>query len=148
MSAQKAQKLIDENDVSTYYPSFSRKLHCISSPLPSPLPITSCISPNCSLANALFLPSSPVVFSKSYCPYCRSTKQLLSSLDAKFTVFEMDQEPDGADLQDALEDISGQRTVPNVYIKQKHIGGNSDVQSLSSSGKLKELLKNAGALQE
>ncbi len=89
-----------------------------------------------------------MVFSKSYCPYCRNTKQLLSSLDAKFTVFEMDQESDGSDLQDALEEISGQRTVPNVYIKQKHIGGNSDVQSLSSSGKLKELLKSAGALQE
>lgn len=59
----------------------------------------------------------------------------------------MDQESDGADLQNALEGISGQRTVPNVYIKQKHIGGNSDVQSLSSSGKLKELLKEAGAIQ-
>jgi glutaredoxin 3 len=88
-----------------------------------------------------------VVFSKSYCPYCRQTKQLLSSLDANFKVYEMDQESDGADLQNALEGISGQRTVPNVYIKQKHIGGNSDVQSLSSSGKLKELLKEAGAIQ-
>lgn len=53
---------------------------------------------------------------------------------------------DGAELQNALEDISGQRTVPNVYIKQKHIGGNSDLQSLKSAGKLKALLKDAGAM--
>lgn len=54
---------------------------------------------------------------------------------------------DGSDIQDALEQISGQRTVPNVYIKQKHIGGNSDVQSLKSGGKLQTLLKEAGALK-
>lgn len=53
---------------------------------------------------------------------------------------------DGSALQDALEEISGQRTVPNVYIQQKHIGGNSDVSSLSSAGKLESLLKNAGAI--
>lgn len=49
-------------------------------------------------------------------------------------------------MQDSLEQISGQRTVPNVYIKQKHIGGNSDVQSLASGGKLTNLLKESGAL--
>jgi glutaredoxin 3 len=49
-------------------------------------------------------------------------------------------------MQDALEDISGQRTVPNVYIKQQHIGGNSDVQALDRKGALNPLLKEAGAL--
>ena len=42
--------------------------------------------------------------------------------------------------------INGQRTVPNIYIKQKHIGGNSDLQSLSKAGKLDALLKDAGVL--
>jgi thiol-disulfide isomerase/thioredoxin len=32
-----------------------------------------------------------VVFSKSYCPYCKSTKSLLSSLDASYYVLELDQ---------------------------------------------------------
>ncbi|PQK15706.1 hypothetical protein BB8028_0006g00290 [Beauveria bassiana] len=88
-----------------------------------------------------------MVFSKSYCPYCKATKSLLSSLDAKAKVVELDEEADGNALQDALEEISGQRTVPNVYIAKKHIGGNSDVQSLSSSGKLKALLAEAGAIK-
>ncbi|KID91697.1 Thioredoxin-like fold protein [Metarhizium guizhouense ARSEF 977] len=88
-----------------------------------------------------------VVFSKSYCPYCRSTKETLKKLGAEFKALELDQIPDGAALQDALEDITGQRTVPNVHIRQKHIGGNSDVQSLNNSGKLEGLLKDSGALK-
>lgn len=55
--------------------------------------------------------------------------------------------PDGgSDLQDALQQISGQRTVPNVYIGQKHIGGNSEIQGLDKAGQLQGLLKDAGAL--
>jgi glutaredoxin 3 len=53
---------------------------------------------------------------------------------------------DGSDLQDALQEINGQRTVPNIYIKQKHIGGNSDLQDLKSANKLLPLLKEAGAV--
>lgn len=36
--------------------------------------------------------------------------------------------------------------MPNIYIKQEHIGGNSDLQSLSKSGQLATLLKEAGAI--
>jgi glutaredoxin 3 len=109
-----------------------------------------------------------VVFSKSYCPYCNSTKSLLSSLDAKFYSLELDQigtysfffflffptwgiranaemkPDDGAALQDALQEITNQRSVPNVFINQKHIGGNSDLQARKNE--LPQLLKDAGAL--
>lgn len=51
---------------------------------------------------------------------------------------------DGSALQDALQEITGQRTVPNIFIKQKHIGGNSDLQSLKAQ--LPQMLKEAGAL--
>ena len=34
--------------------------------------------------------------------------------------------------------MSGQRTVPNVYINGKHLGGNDDTQAAASNGKLKE----------
>lgn len=52
---------------------------------------------------------------------------------------------EGSAIQDALAEISGQRTVPNIFINQKHIGGNSDLQAKSEDD-LKELLKAAGAL--
>ncbi|MCJ1466113.1 hypothetical protein MMC07_004732 [Pseudocyphellaria aurata] len=84
------------------------------------------------------------VFSKSYCPYCRATKELLTSQGAKFFTIELDQVDDGAAIQDALEEISNQRSVPNIYIQQKHIGGNSDLQARKSE--LPTLLQNAGAV--
>ncbi|XBW37356.1 hypothetical protein QEN19_002936 [Hanseniaspora menglaensis] len=85
---------------------------------------------------------------KSYCPYCHSTLSLIGSkieqqILKKEDVYylELDTIEDGSDWQDALLEISGQRTVPNVYINAKHIGGNSDLQALESKGKLDELLK-------
>ncbi|KAJ5973753.1 hypothetical protein N7481_010963 [Penicillium waksmanii] len=95
-------------------------------------------------AQKLIDENAVVVFSKSYCPYCTSSKSLLSSFDANFTLVELDQIDDGSAIQDALNEISGQRTVPNIWIKQKHIGGNSDLQNVKSQ--LPQLLKDAGAL--
>ncbi|CAI7589105.1 unnamed protein product [Penicillium pancosmium] len=95
-------------------------------------------------AQKLIDENAVVVFSKSYCPYCTSSKSLLSSFDANFTLVELDQIDDGSAIQDALQEISGQRTVPNIWIKQKHIGGNSDLQGVK--GQLPQLLKEAGAL--
>ncbi len=51
---------------------------------------------------------------------------------------------DGAALQDALEEITGQRSVPNIFIGQNHIGGNSDLQA--KKGELDSLLQEAGAV--
>ncbi|KAF2220447.1 thioredoxin-like protein [Elsinoe ampelina] len=85
------------------------------------------------------------VFSKSYCPYCKATKELLSRVGAKYEVLELDQIDDGAAIQDALQEITNQRSVPNIFIAKEHIGGNSDIQALGE-GKLKSKLTSAGAL--
>lgn len=87
-----------------------------------------------------------MVFSKSYCPYCRNTKQILNSYDAKYKVFEIDQEQDGSLVQDALQELTGQRTVPNTFINKKHIGGNSDLSAKKGS-ELEKLLREAGAIE-
>lgn len=52
---------------------------------------------------------------------------------------------DGDDLQDALLEISGQRSVPNIFFAQQHVGGNSDLQQLVKNGTLKGRLEEAGA---
>jgi glutaredoxin 3 len=46
----------------------------------------------------------------------------------------------GNDIQAALQQMTGQRTVPNVFIKGKHLGGNDDTQAAHRSGHLQELL--------
>jgi len=92
-----------------------------------------------------FIDENPVaVFSKSYCPYCKASKALLTEMNAQFNVIELDQVDDGADIQNALKDISGQNTVPNIFIGKQHIGGNSDLQARKKE--LPELLRGAGAL--
>ncbi|KAK3197720.1 hypothetical protein GRF29_216g1048400 [Pseudopithomyces chartarum] len=83
------------------------------------------------------------VFSKSYCPYCREAKKLLSDSGAKFLAIELDQIDDGSAIQSTLQEITGQRTVPNIFIGKQHIGGNSDLQGKKD---LDSLLKSAGAV--
>ncbi|RCK65707.1 Glutaredoxin-C6 [Candida viswanathii] len=84
--------------------------------------------------------SKIVVYSKTYCPYCSSTKDLLSKYDKNFKLVELDTLSNGSTIQNALQEITGQRTVPNIFINGKHIGGNSDLQILNSQGKLQALL--------
>ena len=47
---------------------------------------------------------------------------------------------DGAERQAALLQISGQRTVPNIFINGKHLGGNSDLCDALDDGELLDLL--------
>ena len=81
------------------------------------------------------------MFSKSYCPFCVKTKNLFTEMGVEFTVHELDQMgDDGPDLQMALFKKTNQKSVPNVFVKQQHIGGNDDTQAAAKDGKLKELL--------
>jgi glutaredoxin 3 len=56
-------------------------------------------------------------------------------------IVELDNEADGSAIQEYLQEKTGQRTVPNVFINGKHIGGNSDVQDLLSKGELQKLIE-------
>ncbi|XP_010029146.2 glutaredoxin [Eucalyptus grandis] len=87
-----------------------------------------------------------VVFSKSYCPYCVSVKKMLSQLGVNFKALELDQENDGSEIQSALAEWTGQKTVPNVFIGGNHIGGCDATTAMHNQGKLVPLLTQAGAL--
>ncbi|KAL5974078.1 hypothetical protein ACLOJK_030740 [Asimina triloba] len=84
-----------------------------------------------------------VIFSKSYCPYCKRAKAVFKELNKVPHVIELDQRVDGMKIQDALGEIVGRRTVPQVFIKGKHIGGSDDTVKAYDSGKLSQLLSNA-----
>ncbi|CAL5041581.1 unnamed protein product [Urochloa decumbens] len=91
-----------------------------------------------------------VIFSKSYCPYCRRAKAVFKELQLKKEpyVVELDQRAfcsgyyaeDGSEIQDALLDIVGKRTVPQVFVHGKHLGGSDDTVEAYESGKLAKLL--------
>jgi len=48
----------------------------------------------------------------------------------------------GKEIQNCLYDITKQKTVPNTFIKGKHIGGNDKLQSLHKKGELLPLIQN------
>lgn len=50
-------------------------------------------------------------------------------------------------FQEALHNITGRRTVPNVFIKGKSIGGGSETAELYQSGKLREMLQEQGIIK-
>ncbi|KAG0736834.1 hypothetical protein G6F57_011037 [Rhizopus arrhizus] len=81
------------------------------------------------------------VFSKSYCPYCTRAKKALEGLKLDFFHIELDNEEDGAAIQQYLLEKTGQRTVPNIFINQKHVGGSDDLMQAISSGNINQLLK-------
>ncbi|XP_050257708.1 glutaredoxin [Quercus robur] len=91
--------------------------------------------------------SNPVVvFSKTYCGYCKRVKQLFTQLGASYKIIELDEERDGSDIQSALAEWTGQRTVPNVFIGGKHIGGCDTIMEKYQAGQLVPLLTEAGAI--
>ena len=81
------------------------------------------------------------IYSKSTCPFCRKTKSLFDGLGQDYTAIELNEISDGPQLQAALLEYTGQRTVPNVFVNGEHIGGNDDTHRAAASGKLAELLK-------
>ncbi|KAG9395452.1 Glutaredoxin [Carpediemonas membranifera] len=80
-----------------------------------------------------------VVFSKSYCPFCVRAKTELAKY-TKFTAYELETRDDGSEIQTKISQISGIRTVPQIFIKGTPIGGCDDLLNLSRSGKLKNML--------
>jgi glutaredoxin 3 len=91
-------------------------------------------------SSLLFFGLQVVVWSKSYCPYCTKTKTLFETLGVKAKIYELDERKDGANIQASLLEMTGQRTVPSVFINGKHIGGNDDTQGAAKSGELQKML--------
>ncbi|PPQ66340.1 hypothetical protein CVT24_007177 [Panaeolus cyanescens] len=81
------------------------------------------------------------VFSKSWCPYCKKVKTLLKTefpeVEAK--ILELDEMEDGSAIQEYLYQKTNQRTVPNVFFGEKHIGGASHITFNIMKGLLKFL---------
>ncbi|KAL3435297.1 thioredoxin-like protein [Aspergillus tetrazonus] len=94
--------------------------------------------------NDMLKRSPIVIFSKSYCPFSRKAKTVLlekySIAPAPFVV-ELDQHPLGPQLQSLLGENTGRRTVPNVLVNGRSIGGGDDIVALDEHDELASRLK-------
>lgn len=55
-------------------------------------------------------------------------------------VHELDEMKDGYRYQQELLRLTGQRSVPNVFVRGTHVGGNDDTQRANKEGSLQDLL--------
>ncbi|KAJ5772850.1 hypothetical protein N7457_007746 [Penicillium paradoxum] len=97
--------------------------------------------------NAILKRSPIIIFSKSYCPYSKKAKSILLghySIQPLPFVVELDQHPLGPYLQALLAEKTGRRTVPNILINGKSIGGGDDIAALEQSGELASTLRQMG----
>ena len=94
------------------------------------------------------LTQSPLtIFSKSYCPYSAKAKHILLqaySILPPPHVVELDLHEDGRALQELLVKTTGRRTVPNVLIRGKSMGGGDETELLWKSGELPARIKQIG----
>lgn len=72
------------------------------------------------------------------CPYCIQAKQLLQSKGTKFTEYSID--GDEAARSKMAKRANGRRSVPQIFINDRHIGGCDDLYELDDRGGLDELL--------
>lgn len=84
-----------------------------------------------SLVDKAIADNKVVVFSKTYCPYCKRAKSYLAEDTKDIEILELDEREDGAAIQAYLKELNGQGTVPHVYINKEFIGGSSDLLKLS-----------------
>ncbi len=74
-----------------------------------------------------------IIYTKDYCPYCHRAKALLDSKGLKYTEIDVTNDPK---KQEEMIEKSGRRTVPQIWIGDKHIGGCDDLFELDSKGEL------------
>ena len=75
-----------------------------------------------------------------WCPYCQRARGLLAKKGVEVT--EIDVEED-AKLREEMVTRSGRRTVPQIFIGDRHVGGSDDLFALDASGELDRLLQGA-----
>jgi thioredoxin reductase (NADPH) len=82
-----------------------------------------------------------VMYTKSWCSYCDRAKRLLSGKGVTWTEIDVE-----ADLRERDEMIrrSGQRSVPQIFIGDRHVGGFDDLAALDAAGGLDPLLGTRG----
>ena len=82
--------------------------------------------------------SQVTLYTSQHCPYCRMAEQLLARRDAgPLSRIRGDLDPQALR---AMIDKSGRRTVPQIFVGERHVGGYDDLARLDSAGELATLL--------
>ena len=82
--------------------------------------------------------SKVLMYTSAYCPYCVNAERLLNSKGVvDIEKIQVDTAPE---LKIAMMEKTGRRTVPQIYIGERHVGGFDDLRALDLAGELDPLL--------
>lgn len=83
-----------------------------------------------------------LMYTTAVCPYCVRAEQLLHRKGiTEIEKVRVDLQPE---LRAEMMQKTGRRTVPQIYINGKHVGGFDDLAELNVAGELDELLAKSG----
>jgi glutaredoxin 3 len=80
------------------------------------------------------------VYTTGWCPYCQRAKQLLMRKQLVYREINVE---DDDKFREEMTARSGRRTVPQIFIGDRHIGGCDDLYALEGSGELDRLTEGA-----
>lgn len=78
------------------------------------------------------------IYTTMFCPYCLAAKRLLKKKGIEFN--EIDVSMDPARREEMTRLAGGRRTVPQIFIGSRHVGGSDDLHALDARGELDALL--------
>ncbi len=79
------------------------------------------------------------VYSGDYCPYCMRAKALLKQRELEFVEYNVQSEP-GRRVE-MSERAPGARSIPQIFINDRHVGGCDDLYALDKKGELNNWLE-------
>ena len=77
------------------------------------------------------------IYTTGWCPYCERARRLLGSKQIAFEEIDVEAAPE---KRAEMQNRSGRRTVPQIFIGDTHVGGCDDLHALEDAGKLDALL--------
>jgi glutaredoxin 3 len=84
------------------------------------------------------MPKPIEIYTTPICPYCLRAKRLLEQKGVAYR--EIDVMRDGAARSEMIARANGRRTVPQIFVGDRHVGGSDDLYALEQAGKLDALL--------
>jgi len=81
-----------------------------------------------------------IIYSGRFCGYCTAAERLFQSKKAEYELIKVDEDQTKFDH---MMEITGRRTIPQIFIDDFHVGGFDDLAALNQSGKLDSLLSPA-----
>jgi len=91
------------------------------------------------IQNADALTAQVTMYATDWCPFCVRAEKLLVSKGANVKKINVEEQPD---RRAEMVEMTGRRTVPQIFIGDRHVGGHDDLVALERVGDLDAILKN------